>query len=81
MQFYQLAKGARFESRGRQFTKVAMGMAEDDQRQGNAFWSGTLVNPIGEPLLLSESEAKRWAPDESSHWTIFIRSEQAKQQS
>jgi hypothetical protein len=68
MQFYQLAKGARFECHGRQFTKVAMGMAEDADQNGNAFWSGTEITPIGEPLLLPEAEAEEWKPDESSHW-------------
>jgi|SRR6516162_6812146 hypothetical protein len=46
MQFYQLAKGARFQFQGRQFTKVAMSMAEDADGNGNAFWSGTEVTPI-----------------------------------
>jgi hypothetical protein len=30
MQFYKLAIGARFEFRGRQFTEVALSMAEDE---------------------------------------------------
>jgi hypothetical protein len=41
MQFYQLAKGARFEFLGKQFEKVAMSMAVDAERCGNVFWGGT----------------------------------------
>jgi hypothetical protein len=74
MQFYQLAIGARFECHCQRFTKVAMSMAEDSQRMGNAFWSGTEVKSVGEPLLLPEEEAQQWAPDESSPWTVLIRS-------
>jgi hypothetical protein len=69
MQFYQLAKGARFELQGRQFQKVAMSLAEDEDRNGNAFWSGTEVTPIGEPLLLPETEADKGKLDECSPWT------------
>jgi hypothetical protein len=79
MQFYLLATGARFECHGRQFTKVAPSMAEDTDRNGNAFWSGTEVIPIGEPLLLPEAEAELWKPDESSHWVKLIRSLVAEQ--
>jgi hypothetical protein len=50
----------------RQFTKVAPSMAEEADRNGNAFWSGTEVSPIGEPLMLPEAEAELWKPDESS---------------
>jgi hypothetical protein len=74
MQFYQLAIGARFECPGRQFTKVAPSMAQDTDRNGNAFWSDTEVTPIGEPLLLPEVEAELWKPDESSHWVKLMRS-------
>ena len=34
MQFYKLAKGARFEFRGRQFTKLAMSMAKTPTASG-----------------------------------------------
>jgi hypothetical protein len=54
MQFYQLAKGARVEFRGRQFTRVAMSMAVHSDRKGNVFCRGTETAPIGEPLLLPE---------------------------
>ena len=54
-------------------------MAEDTDRNGNAFWSGTEVIPIGEPLLLPEAEAELWKPDESSHWVKLIRSLVAEQ--
>jgi hypothetical protein len=69
MQFYQFAKGARFE-----FQKVAMSMAEDADRNGNVFWSGMEVIPIGEPLLLPEVEAEQWKPDENDHWVKLMRS-------
>lgn len=49
VQFYQLAKGARFEFRGKQFQKIAMSMAEDGERNGNVFQGETEVTPIGEP--------------------------------
>jgi hypothetical protein len=52
MQFYQLAKGARFEFRGKQFEKIAMSMAEDAEQYGNVFQAETEVRPIGEPHLL-----------------------------
>lgn len=71
MQFYQLAKGARFGFRGKQFEKIAMGMAEDAERCGNVFMGETEITPIGEPRLLSAEEAERWKPS-ASHWTAFI---------
>ena len=71
MQFYELAKGARFEFRGKQFQKTAMSMAEDAQRNGNVFQGGTEITPIGEPLLLPPEEAEKWRPSPTP-WTAFI---------
>ena len=51
-----------------------MNMAEDTERNGNAFWSGMEVTSIGEPLLLPEVEADQWKPEESSHWVKLMRS-------
>ena len=68
MRFYQLARGARFEFRGRQFKKTAMSMAQDSECLGSIFQGGTEVLPIGEPLLLSEAEAQKWKPSEIP-WT------------
>jgi hypothetical protein len=59
MQFYLLAKGALFEFSGRQFTKTAMSMAVDSDRNGNIFQGGTEVTPIGEPLLLPAGESEK----------------------
>jgi hypothetical protein len=70
MQFYQLAKGARFRFCGREFQKVAMSMAEDAERNGNVFWSGIEVTP----LLLPQAEAEGWKPDENDHWVKLMRS-------
>lgn len=64
MQFYQLAEGARFEFRGKQFTKVAMSMAEDADLIGNIFQGGTEVVPTVEPLLLPVEEAEKWKPSQ-----------------
>jgi hypothetical protein len=69
--FYQLAKGARFEFRGKQFEKVAMSMAVDVERCGNVFWGGTEITPIGEPLLLPPEDAEKWKPP-TTHWTSII---------
>ena len=74
MQFYRLARGARFEFRGKEFQKSAMSVAQDANRNANVFWSGTEVTPIGELLLLPEAEAEQWKPDESNHWTVLMRS-------
>lgn len=62
MQFYQLAKGARFEFRGKSYQKCAMSMAQDEHGNGNVFSGETEITPIGEPLLLPEADAKRWKP-------------------
>jgi hypothetical protein len=74
MQFYQLAIGARFEFGGREFQKVAMSMAEHSERNGNVFWSGMEVTPIGEPLLLPQAETEWWKRDENDHWVKLMRS-------
>jgi hypothetical protein len=74
MQFYQLAFGARFDFRGRQFTKVGMSMAQDEKREGKMFWGGTEVTPIGEPLLMPDPEAEQWKPNEDHHWVKLMRS-------
>jgi hypothetical protein len=71
MQFYQLAKGARFEFRGKQFQKIAMSMAEDAERNGNIFQGETEIIPIGEPLLLADEQAAEWKPS-ATHWTAFM---------
>jgi hypothetical protein len=71
MQFYLLAKGARFEFRGQQFRKTAMSMAEDEHSNGSIFQPEFEVTPIGEPILLPEAEAERWKPSQV-HWTEFI---------
>ena len=71
MQFYQLAKGARFEFRGKQFEKVAMSMAVDADRNGNVFQGETEIKPIGEALLLPAEEAEKWKPP-ATHWTSII---------
>jgi hypothetical protein len=71
MQFYQLAKGARFEFRGKQYQKVAMSMAEDAELCGNVFRGETEIMPIGEPLLLPPEEAEKWKPA-ATPWTAFM---------
>ncbi len=71
MQFYELAKGARFEFRGKQFQKVAMSMAVDTERCGNVFQGETEISPIGELLLLPADEAEKWKPS-VMHWTGFM---------
>ena len=71
MQFYQLARGARFEFHGKQYQKTAMSMAWDADRNGNVFQAETEVTPIGEPLLLPPEEAAKWKPSEIP-WTAYI---------
>jgi len=73
MKFYRLALGARFTHFGQQFTKKAMGLAEDSEHQGHAFMGCTDVEPIGEPLLLSAEEAAQWKPDYGP-WNKLIES-------
>ena len=64
MQFYELAVGARFFFRGRRYEKLAMSMAEDEDRVGHIFQAETEVTADGEPLLLPPEEAARWKPPE-----------------
>lgn len=71
MQFYRLAKGARFTFAGREFQKTAMSFAIDANRLGNVFMGQTEVTPIGEPLLLPEAEAEKWKPS-GIPWTDHI---------
>ena len=68
MQFYELAIGARFVFRRRRYQKLAMSMAEDEERCGHIFQAENEVTPDGESKLLSPEEAARWKPDER-HWT------------
>ncbi|MGO8931397.1 MAG: hypothetical protein ACLQU3_31465 [Limisphaerales bacterium] len=71
MKFYELALGARFFFRGRRFDKVAMSVAEDEQRVGHVFMGDAEVTADGEPLLLPPEEAARWKRDDS-HWTDYL---------
>jgi hypothetical protein len=71
MRFYQLARGARFEFRGKRYLKTAMSLAQDADRIGNVFQAETEVTPIGEPLLLPPEEAAKWKPSEIP-WTAYI---------
>ena len=71
MQFYQLAKGARFEFNGKSFQKRAMSMAVDADLNANIFQGGTEIVPIGQPLLLPAEEAEKWKPSTIS-WTDYI---------
>jgi hypothetical protein len=57
MQFYRLAPGARFAIDGREYRKLAMAWPRTPIGFGHVFQAGTEVNPIGEPILLSEAEA------------------------
>ena len=60
MKFYELAVGARFFFWGRRYVKLAMSMAEDEDRVGHIFQAETEVTADGEPLLLPPEEAARW---------------------
>ena len=71
MKFYELAIGARFFFRGRRYEKLAMGLAEDEDRIGHVFMAGVEVTPDGEPKLLPPEEAARWKPD-AKHWTEYL---------
>jgi hypothetical protein len=62
MKFYELAVGARFFFRGRGYVKLAMSMAEDEDRVGHIFQAETELTADGEPLLLPPEEAARWKP-------------------
>ncbi len=71
MQIYELAVGARFFFRGRRYEKLAMRMAEDEQRAGHIFAADAEVTADGERLLLSPEAAARWKPTEK-HQTEHI---------
>ena len=71
MKFYELAIGARFFFLGRRFEKVAMSVAEDEQRVGNVFMGDAEVTADGEPLLLPPAEAARWKRDDRD-WTDYL---------
>lgn len=43
MFFRQLGVGARFEFRGRRYEKIALSMAQDEERLGNVFHDQTEV--------------------------------------
>ena len=71
MRFYELAIGARFFFRGRRYEKLAMSVANDEDRVGHVFMGETEVTADGEPLLLPPDEAARWKPD-ARHWTEYL---------
>ena len=71
MKFYELAIGARFIFRERKYQKIAMGMAENEERLASIFLGETVVTADGEPLLLPPEEAARWKPDER-HWSEYL---------
>jgi hypothetical protein len=71
MKFYQLAIGARFIFRGRRFEKVAMSVAENEEKLGKVFMGATEVVPDGVPLLLPAAEAAKWKPDDRP-WTEYL---------
>ena len=72
MKFYELAVGTRFFFRGRRFEKLAMSMAEDEERVGHIFMADAEVTADGEALLLPPEETARWKPPKK-HWTEHIR--------
>jgi hypothetical protein len=67
IKFYRLALGAKFVFHGRAYTKIAMSMANDDQRLGTCFMGSAEVLTDDPALLLSPEEAARWKPPEG-HW-------------
>jgi hypothetical protein len=74
MQFYELAIGARFVFRGRQFEKIGMSMAhvlaDSPQRHwGSVFMGETEV--VSDGPLLSPEVAAVWKP-ERGHWAAVI---------
>ena len=58
MKFYQLAVGAKFVFRGKEFEKTAMSMAVDERCWGNIFMAGTEVESEG-PLLPEEAASRQ----------------------
>ncbi|HLH53910.1 MAG TPA: hypothetical protein VKY92_09875 [Verrucomicrobiae bacterium] len=71
VKFYLLARGAVFECNGKRFKKTAMSMAQDDEGIGTVFAGQGEVEPIGEPVLLSDEEAARWKPSDIP-WTSYM---------
>jgi hypothetical protein len=71
MKFYELAIGARFCFRGRRFEKLAMSLAEDEDRAGHVFTGNAEVTADGEPLLLPPAEAALWKPDDRD-WADYL---------
>jgi hypothetical protein len=62
MKFQESAVGARFVFRGQRFEKIAMSMAEYEERCGHILLAETEVTADGEPLLLPPEQAARWKP-------------------
>ena len=60
MRFSRLAIGSRFTRLGKQFTKVAPSMAEDELRHGHILMWFYEVEPVGEPVLLPAEEVEEW---------------------
>ncbi len=73
LRFYRLAVGARFTFRGQPFTKIGMSAARDERNWCNVFLGLYIVEPVGEPLLLSPEEAERWKP-KPHFWTTVTES-------
>jgi hypothetical protein len=71
MKFCELAIGARFCFRGQRFEKLAMSLAEDEERAGHVFMGDAAVTAGGEPLLLPPAEAARWKPDRRD-WADYL---------
>jgi hypothetical protein len=71
MRFYRLTPGAPFEFCGKEYTKTAVSMAADSDRLGSVFQGRTHVTPLGEPLLLPETESQKWTPS-NAHWTEYM---------
>ncbi len=71
MKFYEMSIGARFFFRGQRYKKLAMSMAEDEQRCGHVFMGDAGVTPDGEARLLSPEEAARWKPADA-YWADHL---------
>ena len=72
MQFYKLARGARFEYQGKRYQKITMDFAQEEGGPSRHFPREWEVNPIGEPLLLSEAEAEKWRPIDWRNWADHL---------
>ncbi len=66
--FCQIPIGARFEFRGRRYCKLALSLAQDEERFGNVFHDSTEVLPDQgvQPLPLTRD------PRTEKHWTDYI---------